>query len=112
MHSLNGSLRISNYDFKLWFSNLLLTQQATRTHLSRQLKASTHQVALPTMASTTRDAYVNPLCARYASKEMSYQWSPARKFGLWRRIWLALAESQQELGLKITDEQLPVCCSE
>ena len=44
------------------------------------------------------DRYVNPLTERYASDEMSAIFSPARKFGTWRRLWLALAESERELG--------------
>ncbi|MBR4716806.1 MAG: adenylosuccinate lyase, partial [Lentisphaeria bacterium] len=50
--------------------------------------------------------YQNPLTGRYASKEMSYNFSPQRKHSTWRRLWLALAESEQALGLAITDEQL------
>jgi adenylosuccinate lyase len=50
--------------------------------------------------------YQNPLTDRYASKEMSFNWSPQKKHSTWRRLWLALAESEQELGLDITDEQL------
>ncbi len=50
--------------------------------------------------------YEHPLVDRYASKEMSYLWSPQKKFSTWRRLWLALAEVEQELGLNITDEQL------
>ena len=50
--------------------------------------------------------YENPLVARYASGEMSANFSPQTKFATWRRLWLALAEAQQELGLPITDEQL------
>ena len=50
--------------------------------------------------------YQNPLTGRYASREMSYNWSPQRKHSTWRRLWLALAESEKELGLNITDEQL------
>ncbi|CDI96834.1 adenylosuccinate lyase [Echinococcus multilocularis] len=49
---------------------------------------------------------VSPLNTRYASPEMQYNFSPRRKVVLWRRLWLWLAESQQKLGLKITDEQL------
>jgi adenylosuccinate lyase len=45
--------------------------------------------------------YRNPLVERYASREMSAIFSPARKFGTWRRLWLALAESEQELGVDI-----------
>ena len=52
------------------------------------------------------DRYENPLVSRYASDAMSYVWSPQKKFSTWRRLWLALAQSQQELGLNIDDEQL------
>ena len=52
------------------------------------------------------DRYENPLIARYASAEMSALWSDQRKFSTWRRIWLYLAEVEQELGLPITDAQL------
>ena len=52
------------------------------------------------------DRYENPLCRRYASREMQAIFSDDRKFSTWRRLWLALAESEQELGLNITDEQL------
>jgi len=50
--------------------------------------------------------YQHPLTERYASKEMSFVWSPAKKFSTWRKLWLVLAESEKELGLGITDEQL------
>lgn len=50
--------------------------------------------------------YQNPLVERYASPEMSRIFSPATKFGTWRRLWLALAEAEQELGLPIGDEAL------
>jgi len=52
------------------------------------------------------DRYENPLIARYASGEMSALWSDQRKFSWWRRIWLYLAEAEQELGLPISDAQL------
>ena len=52
------------------------------------------------------DTYENPLSQRYASREMLQLWSPQRKFGTWRRLWLALAEAEAELGLPITGEQL------
>ena len=51
-------------------------------------------------------AYQNPLIERYASDEMSRIFSAATKFSTWRRLWLALAEAQQELGLPISDEAL------
>ena len=50
--------------------------------------------------------YVNPLCARYADEEMQRIFSDQRKFSAWRRLWLLLAESEQALGVPITDEQL------
>eukprot|EP01080_Neovahlkampfia_damariscottae_P010937 gene10937-3643_t len=55
---------------------------------------------------STKEKYENPLVGRYASKEMSYIWSPQKKFSTWRKLWLALAKSEKELGLKITDEQI------
>lgn len=54
----------------------------------------------------TFENYENPLISRYASKEMSNLWSPQKKFGTWRRLWLALAESEAELGLPVTEEQI------
>ncbi len=53
-----------------------------------------------------KDVYESPLNSRYASREMKYIFSPDCKFRTWRRLWIALAESEQELGLPITDEQL------
>ena len=52
------------------------------------------------------DRYQSPLSERYASKEMQYIFSPDKKFRTWRRLWIALAEAEQELGLPITDEQI------
>ena len=52
------------------------------------------------------DKYVSPLSERYASKEMQYIFSPDMKFRTWRRLWIALAETEKELGLPITDEQI------
>ena len=52
------------------------------------------------------DIYENPLITRYASREMAAIWSAQKKHSTWRRLWIALAEAQQELGLHITDEQL------
>lgn len=50
--------------------------------------------------------YQNPLTTRYAGDEMTFNWSPQKKHSTWRRLWLALARSEKELGLDITDEQL------
>ena len=52
------------------------------------------------------DRYVSPLSERYASREMQYIFSPDKKFRTWRKLWIALAETEQELGLPITDEQI------
>jgi adenylosuccinate lyase len=57
-------------------------------------------------ADDPRSTYRNPLVERYASREMAAIFSDRRKFSTWRRIWLALAESQAELGLSITPAQL------
>ena len=53
-----------------------------------------------------RDLYSTPLNSRYASKEMSYIFSDDKKFTTWRKLWLALAEGEKELGLNITDKQI------
>ena len=52
------------------------------------------------------EKYSSPLSSRYASDEMQYLFSPQFKFSTWRRLWIMLAESEQQLGLDITDEQL------
>ena len=52
------------------------------------------------------DRYMHPLSDRYASREMQQVFSPARRYGTWRRLWIALAESEAELGLDISDEAL------
>lgn len=54
----------------------------------------------------SRDKASNPLTERYASKEMSYLFSPNFKFRTWRRLWVALAEAERELGLPITEGQI------
>ncbi len=52
------------------------------------------------------DKYVSPLSERYASKEMQYIFSPDKKFRTWRKLWIALAETEKELGIDITQEQI------
>ena len=54
----------------------------------------------------SNDRYTSPLSERYASKEMQYIFSPDKKFRTWRKLWIALAETEKELGLVITDEQI------
>ena len=52
------------------------------------------------------DNYVSPLSERYAGKEMQYIFSPDMKFKTWRKLWIALAEAEHELGLPVTQEQI------
>ena len=52
------------------------------------------------------EIYSNPLCERYSSKEMMFNFSPDKKFSTWRKLWIALAESEKELGLDISQEQI------
>ncbi len=56
--------------------------------------------------SESHDRYTHPLSERYASGQMQRIFSPGRRFGTWRRLWLALAEAEQELGLAIPDGAL------
>lgn len=57
-------------------------------------------------ATTVYDQYRNPLTSRYASKEMSFNFSETKKFSTWRKLWTFLAKAEKELGLPITDEQV------
>lgn len=54
----------------------------------------------------TNDKYVSPLSERYAGAQMQYIFSPDKKFRTWRKLWIALAETEKELGLPITEEQI------
>ena len=56
------------------------------------------------------DRYVSPLSERYASKEMQYIFSPDMKFKTWRKLWIALAEAEHELGLPVTATGLALPC--
>lgn len=56
--------------------------------------------------SNDHSTYENPLITRYCSREMSHIWSPQRKFSTWRRLWVALAEAEAELGLPISAQQI------
>jgi adenylosuccinate lyase len=53
-----------------------------------------------------KNTYETPLCSRYAGKEMKYIFSPDMKFRTWRKLWIALAETERELGLGISEEQI------
>ncbi len=58
------------------------------------------------MSHFLQDTYENPLVARYASKPMAELWSGQRKFSTWRRLWVALAEAERDLGLNISEVQI------
>ena len=53
-----------------------------------------------------KDSYISPFSTRYASEEMQHVFSQNFKFRTWRRLWIALAKAEKELGLNITDEQI------
>ena len=53
-----------------------------------------------------RSIYESPLSSRYASEQMQYIFSPDKKFSTWRRLWIALARAEKELGLPVTQEQI------
>ena len=53
-----------------------------------------------------KEIYVTPLSGRYASKEMNKIWSSDTKYGTWRKLWIALAETEKELGINITEKQI------
>ena len=72
----------------------MIVKGTDRAHLLRGLTMSAD------------DRYSSPLAKRYASAEMSYIFSPRFKFTTWRRLWIALAEAEAELGLSITPEQI------
>lgn len=53
-----------------------------------------------------QDIYKTPLSGRYASSEMNYLWSSDKKYSTWRKLWIALAKTEKELGIDISDEQI------
>ena len=55
---------------------------------------------------SNHDRYENPLISRYASEAMARLWSDQRKFSTWRRLWVALAEAERELGLPVEESQI------
>jgi hypothetical protein len=66
----------------------------------------THVSHERSLVTTEHESYQNPLLTRYASPEMSRIWSAQKKHSTWRRLWVALAESQRELGLDISPHQV------
>ena len=56
--------------------------------------------------SDSNDVYASPLVRRYAGRKMCELWGEQRKVSIWRRLWLALAEGEKQLGLDISDEQI------
>jgi adenylosuccinate lyase len=79
---------------------------AKRKHGTRQFDMVRDNRAAFETHMTDLNAYDNPLVSRYASPEMSALWGPRRKFGTWRRLWVALAEAEAELGLAISEKQI------
>src|SRR6516165_1558781 len=61
---------------------------------------------LATAPMSESQVYDNPLVTRYAGRQMAELWGPQVKFSTWRRLWVALAEAERELGLKISEEQV------
>lgn len=78
-----------------------ITARTFHKRIQRPIRHFQHK--LPLLDKTSYD---NPLTGRYASKEMSFIFSPQKKFSTWRGLWIALARAQKELGLDITDEQI------
>jgi len=70
-------------------------------------KAERFSSSITSIMNLPTDVYDNPLIGRYSSKEMAERWGPLRKFRTWRRLWLALAEAEHELGLLSADGTSP-----
>jgi len=86
----------------------LLYQTTMSTNADKFLQVAS---TFPEGALPDHQTYEHPLVQRYATKEMSFVWSPAMKFTTWRKLWTALATAEQELGLEISDLQLEEMCS-
>lgn len=84
----------------------LLTPLHDSRHTSAEMSTFDFGMDPPASALSEHRKYENPLVSRYASTEMSYVWSPACKFSTWRKLWLALAKGEKELGIEITEEQI------
>ena len=81
---------------------------ADQSHVNKRtrMRKRVPQRAVIMEVFMSNDKYVSPLSERYASKEMQYIFSPDMKFRTWRKLWVALAEAEHELGLNITQEQI------
>lgn len=93
----------------LLFLTSILATTTSQTHDNMSSNAEKFLAAAaecPEDALPEHQVYEHPLVKRYATKEMSYVWSPAMKFTTWRKLWTALATAEQELGIDISDEQL------
>jgi adenylosuccinate lyase len=100
------------------FGGIKIAHASKLTHIIEQIQTKPHNTMsnaemflsasseFPEGALPDHQKYEHPLVQRYATKEMSFVWSPAMKFTTWRKLWTALATAEQELGLEITDEQL------
>ena len=100
MQEYFASLNIELIDFKIEFGRYhgqIILADEVSPDTCRLWDKDTHEKL---------DKYVSPLSERYASREMQYIFSPDKKFKTWRKLWIALAETEKELGLPITDEQI------
>ena len=84
----------------------LRARNAVEWIFQKKLPAAEQKVDIERKSKMIKDTYESPLSARYASKEMKYIFSPDKKFRTWRKLWIALAEAEMELGLPVTQEQI------
>lgn len=80
--------------------------RAQRKAGQERLRASPLPLDTENLMAENKKVYASPLSERYPSEEMKYIFSPEKKFTTWRRLWIALAEAERELGLDITEEQI------
>lgn len=89
---------------------IIVSKTAGNRYKTMRRSASAPSISVAAKAKGRKmcmhDIYQNPLSNRYASREMQEIFSDDKKFSTWRRLWIALAESEKELGINITDEQL------
>ena len=102
----NNNINDNNYFDTFLDQELQETKTETTTMSNADKFTTLVQQGFPSDALPDNQVYEHPLVKRYATKEMSFVWSPAMKFTTWRKLWIALATAEQELGIEITDEQL------
>jgi adenylosuccinate lyase len=105
-HTIISTSTVSTTYFLNLINNPITTTATITTMSSNAEKFLAAAAEFPEGALPDNQKYEHPLVERYATKEMSFVWSPAMKFTTWRKLWTALATAEQEQGLEITDEQL------